>query len=80
MKRCMQLIHLLLEYAERNATGGLLALPKFEGHTEEQIEYHASLCVEAGLLHCNSALQIISVTWHRHEELARWRAESSHNC
>ena len=73
-------IHLLLEYAEQNATGGFLKLPTFEGHTEEQVAYHVSLCVQAGFLNCSADMYIVSLTWTGHEELARWRAQPSHNC
>ena len=53
---------------------------RFEGHTEEQIGYHASLCVEAGFLKCSADMLIVSLTWAGHEELAQWRAQASHNC
>ena len=80
MKLCKPLMYLLLEYAEQNATGGLLKLPKFEGHTEAQVEYHARLCVEAGFLKCSADMLIVSLTWNGHQELAKWRGRSSHNC
>ena len=79
MKRCMSLIHLVLEYAEKEATGGLLAPPRLPGHSEEQVEYHVLLCEQAGFL-TTSEGYILHLTWRGHEELKSWRQGASHNC
>ena len=70
----------VLEYAEQNATGGLLKPPIFEGHAEEQVEYRVALCAEAKFLRCSADMYIVSLTWAGHEGIARWRSQASHNC
>ena len=50
MKRYMELIIAILEYAEREGNGKLLSQPEIAGYTPEQINYHIQLCGEAGYL------------------------------
>ena len=80
MKRCMKLIHLILEYTEKKATGGMISAPPSPDHTDELVEYHIELCAEAGYLRLDPNGYILELTWAGHEELEKWRARAQHDC
>lgn len=69
MKRYMNLIHKLLQYAECYATGQPMPTPEIDGYTLDQVNYHIHLCEQAGFLeqYC------LVLTWLGHEELDRFR-------
>ena len=75
MKRKMELIWEILQYAEENAAGKMLDPPHIEGYSMEEINYHIGLCYEAQYLHVvefkheqqASTYKILNVTWKGHE-------------
>ena len=82
MKRDMDLIRKILFAVEGHPSGFAPGNLEFDGYTEEQIDYHAYLLMDAGLVdarevtHSGSpspAAQIVKLTWEGHEfaELAR---------
>ena len=81
MRRYMKLIFKILEYTETSKqNGGQLQLPEFEEYTNEQVNYHARLCRDAGYINLDTNrghqnIGIIELTWQGHEELDRMRKE-----
>ena len=75
MQRDMALVKKILKYVEDNtpSTRSFIAYPEVSGFTEEQVEYHVTLCAKAGLLELNNAEMIVDLTWSGHDELARLR-------
>ena len=70
MKRCMNLVRLLLKTAEKQDEYRLgMEPPVIEGYTERQIEYHILLCAEAGYVRVNAGGDIVRLTWTGHEAL-----------
>ena len=74
MKRDMGLIKQILKFVEREAPGehGILFAPDIQGFTGEQVEYHVSLCFQAGYVAMFSG-HIENLTWLGHNELDRLR-------
>ena len=79
MKRDMELIKQVLKYVERNAPGtrGFVIQPELPSFTDEQIEYHITLCNQAGLITLNNAGMMTALTWEGHNELERLRSGNS---
>ncbi len=91
MKRYMDLIHKILEYAEEHADGGdSTCIPEFEEgccYTAKDVDYHIKLCQQAGLLTANEsnqkhikgtrkwAVTIVDLTWFGHEVLDEHRSK-----
>ena len=78
MKRDMALIKAILKFVECNGTGAdsPLTLPEFPQYTDEQVQYHATLCVQAGYIeHVGSQAGVFPtlLTWDGHEALDRMR-------
>ena len=69
MKRYMNLIQKILQYAECYATGQNMATPEIDGYTLAQVTYHIDLCEQAGFLRQYSMV----LTWQGHEELEGFR-------
>ena len=51
MKRCIDLIMLILEHALAKETDELSKAPHLPDYSPAQVHYHIGLCSEAGLLH-----------------------------
>ena len=73
MKRYMELIQKLLEWAEQKQTVTPQMPPEIEGFTLEQVRYHVRLCGEAGYLDIQNQHLICCLTWAGHEALAQLR-------
>ena len=72
MIRDMDLVQELLERLETN--GGREATPpQIDGYTPAQVEYHLTLCREAGFIHYTPTQ--MRLTWAGHDELDRLRPE-----
>ena len=70
MKRYMQLIRAIMEYAETHGNGAGLAPPEVKGYTPDQVANHVILCEEAGYLEISPGPLIDRITWAGHEFLA----------
>lgn len=82
MKRDMELIRLILEYAENldRLVGGAPTV-EIEGYDYVQVQYHIYLCANAGFLYSISekglhpqTAQLRELTWKGQEMLATLRA------
>ena len=82
MKRHPKLIRKLLEYAERQTSGGFYEAPECSEYAWEVVHYHIGLCGQAGYFavqqisgaeepHVRYALG--SLTWLGHEALDKLR-------
>ena len=84
MQRNQTLIREILKYVEGHEGSHMLAAPKLDGYSDEQIHYHIGLCVEAGYLEAQPLNtlgasytmypRINHMTWHGHEALDSMRA------
>ena len=81
MKRCMEIIRKILEYAEAQESLWFDP-PHVEGVEPERVHYHVGLCGQAGLLDIDDnsvhnvaypRYRIEGLTWQGHEELKRMR-------
>ena len=84
MKRHMQLIRKLLEFAENRNNGGWSPAPECSSYSHEIVHYHIGLCREAGYLDIQkisgaeepyARYEIGNLTWAGHEALARLRED-----
>ena len=50
MKRDPQLIKKILLYIRQHANGNPIPFPSFEGHEQPSVDYHVTLCTEAGFI------------------------------
>ena len=86
MRRDMDLIRRLLEYAEAKESIEPIPAPEIGGYYDDQIHYHLRLCQEAGYLRVEAMetrgvgaprravhYRIIELTWRGHEQLAAMR-------
>ena len=79
MRRYMELIRDILEYAEQKGNGKQLIAPEINGYTPDQVNEHIKLCCEAGYLEIVLANQatrhyhIGRLTWQGHEFLDKHR-------
>ena len=82
MKRDMNLIRKILEYASEQGNGEPLEAPICPGHDATVIHYHIGLCEQAGFFdvyvvshpdETNKRYAIGSMTWAGHDELERLR-------
>ena len=79
MKRDWKLIELILSYAEAKITpattnGGVPPPTDLNGFNEAQIDYHISLCYDAGYLIYNDHTYYIEyLTWKGHDKLDELR-------
>ncbi len=81
MTRDMQLIKAILKYVECKGrfNGRPIELPEFPGHSQETVEYHATLCVQAGYLEAQETSGGIFpryLTWAGQEALAELRCQT----
>ena len=81
MTRDMQLVKAILKYVERNGRfrGRPIELPEFPGYSPESVEYHATLCVQAGYLkveETNGGIFPRYLTWAGQEALAELRCQT----
>jgi hypothetical protein len=78
MKRDMKLVHLILDYMERendereNDGETSIPFPTFDEYTKVQVDYHIMLCVEAGFLNKKG----YTLTWAGHDTLEGFRHHS----
>ena len=84
MKRNKILIRKILEYAERQTSGGFSPAPECSEFSWENVHYHIGLCEQAGYLVTRSIsgaeepherYEIGNLTWQGHEALDRLRDE-----
>ena len=80
----MKLICKILDYVEREANGGPVSVPEFDGYEDVDIHYHVGLCVEAGYIVADKPglyggvrafPGIHRLTWAGHEALEELRRE-----
>ena len=79
MKRHFDLIKSILKYVEKNgkyADTFAMSLPEFPPYSDEEVQYNAYLCVDAGFIVGQNRMTGIYVrylTWKGQEELERLR-------
>ena len=79
MRRDMALVKKILKYVENNtpSTRAFIANPEYTNFTEEQVDYHVTLCAKAGLLELNKDGWILDLTWSGHDTLEQLRDGSN---
>ena len=82
MKRDMALIQALLEHVENACGGDFLCPPALPAYSDRLIQYHVSLCGQAGFLEVQKTtgadapyarFVVRNLTWAGHEKLAELR-------
>lgn len=77
MKRRMKLIGLILKHVEQAPHTGEIQIPEFQDYTRNEVEYHVTLCSEAGYLDIvvdprdKTPVMIHRLTWEGHEALEK---------
>ena len=83
MKRHMQLIQQLLKHAECRGGGAGVHPPELAGYTDQQVQYHVGLCVQAGYIEATlisgkeepyRRYLMGNLTWAGHEALSDLRS------
>ena len=84
MQRKMKLIRKILEYVERESSGGPIPIPEFDDYNDLHVQSHVELCSEAGFLVMEMPTKyegkkyftsIHRMTWNGYEQLERLRKE-----
>ena len=75
MQRDISLVKKILKYVEDKtpSTRICIANPEFQGFTDEQVDYHVTLCAKSGYIELNNARMIVDLTWAGHDLLAELR-------
>ena len=81
MQRDKKLIKQILLHVRQHANGDPIPFPSFEGYEQRLVNYHVTLCAEAGFIALKRGVEsglmdavdeISHLTWQGHEQLEKW--------